>query len=240
MRRPSKALELAGFSRAPDRLRASPSQSRQGPVRPWPPTSASTAASSDVRPSTSDRRAARCQSSIIGIQLVPTSRARRAIARSWIARPVESKTVISSSTGGPARPRRGRRRARSRPRVSAPASTAWTRSPLWLACSQSSAKTRTRDSSSTAISALPGPSAPIRLTCCPGRNEPSSEQDLVPGVIVTRRSEPSASSRPTDLVTVCCRCLQRGGCGLRARPRPRRRWRPRGPGQGTSARRRCR
>ena len=60
-------------------------------------------------------------------------------------------------------------------RVTRPASTACARSPLWDACSQSSQKTRTRASSSTAISALPGPSAPIRLTCWPGRSEPRAK-----------------------------------------------------------------
>ena len=53
-------------------------------------------------------------------------------------------------------------------RVIDPASTARLMSPLWLACSHSSTTTRTRVSSSTAISAFPGPSAPIRLTCWPG------------------------------------------------------------------------
>ena len=37
----------------------------------------------------------------------------------------------------------------------------------------------------TAISALPGPSAPIRLTCCPGRSEPSGSSTSRPGVTVT-------------------------------------------------------
>ena len=43
----------------------------------------------------------------------------------------------------------------------------------------------TRASSATAISALPGPSAPIRLTCWPGRSEPSGSRTSRPGVTVT-------------------------------------------------------
>jgi hypothetical protein len=90
----------------------------------------------------------------------------RAIARSWIASPVESNAVSSS---GDRRP--GASPASTAPswvtfaRPSRPAATARARSPEWLACSQSSQKTRVRASSGAAISALPGPSAPIRLTC---------------------------------------------------------------------------
>ena len=70
-------------------------------------------------------------------------------------------------------------------RVIAPASTAAASSPPWLACSHSSQKTRTRAISATAISALPGPSAPIRLTCWPARSEPSDSSTSRPGVTVT-------------------------------------------------------
>ena len=79
-------------------------------------------------------------------------------------------------------------------RVIAPASTAAASSPPWLACSHSSQKTRTRAISSTAISAFPGPSAPIRLTCCPGRSEPGPSRISLPGVTVTTTSAPSASA----------------------------------------------
>ena len=84
-------------------------------------------------------------------------------------------------------------------RSSLPASTACTSSPLWLACSQSSAKILVRRSSSTAISAFPGPSAPIRLTCWPGWSEPAARSTSWPGVTVTSRSALSASSRLATL-----------------------------------------
>ncbi len=76
----------------------------------------------------------------------------------------------------------------------APASTAAASSPPWLACSHSSQKTRTRRISSTAISAFPGPSAPIRLTCWPGRSEPGPRRISRPGVTVTTTSALSASA----------------------------------------------
>ena len=72
------------------------------------------------------------------------SSAASAIARSWIARPVESKTVASSSLAAPGH-RAGEDVAelRSRPRAGArPPRPRATSSPLWLACSQSSQKTR--------------------------------------------------------------------------------------------------
>ena len=70
------------------------------------------------------------------------SSAARAMARSWIASPVESNNVTSSA---PARPSAARRRvplpAGSHRRASRmPASTAAASSPPWLACSQSSQK----------------------------------------------------------------------------------------------------
>ena len=72
------------------------------------------------------------------------SSAPSAIARSWIARPVESNSVISlarAATLGEAR--RRPRRARSRPRcATTPAATAPVSSPPWLACSHSSQKRR--------------------------------------------------------------------------------------------------
>ncbi len=51
--------------------------------------------------------------------------------------------------------------------------------PPWLACSQSSQNMCVRASSRGAISALPGPSAPIRLTCWPGRSDPFGKQHLM-------------------------------------------------------------
>ncbi len=63
-------------------------------------------------------------------------------------------------------------------RSSTPASTAWAMSPPWLACSHSSEKTRTRASSSTAISCLPGPSAPISDACWPGASDPFGQKHL--------------------------------------------------------------
>ena len=78
-------------------------------------------------------------------------------------------TVISSGLSRPgASPSRMCPSSVTSSRVIDPASTARLMSPLWLACSHSSTTTRTRVSSSTAISAFPGPSAPIRLTCWPG------------------------------------------------------------------------
>ena len=50
-----------------------------------------------------------------------------------------------------------------------------------------------RASSSTAISALPGPSAPIRLTCWPGRSEPRRARPRGPASPSTTRSAASAS-----------------------------------------------
>ena len=108
---------------------------------------------------------------------------------------VEGRDLVRPSAARRPR-RRARRRARSpaRARASRPRPRA-TSSPLWLACSQSSQKTCVRTSSSTAISALPGPSAPIRLTCCPGRSEPGPNSTSCPGVTVTTTSAASASSR---------------------------------------------
>ena len=107
----------------------------------------------------------------------PTSRnAGPAIPRSWIARPVESKSVAVGLAPALRVAREHRAERRSRPhrgdetRRRPPAS-----SPPWLACSQSSQKRRARASSSTATSALPGPSAPISETCWPGPQRAPAE-----------------------------------------------------------------
>ena len=124
------------------------------------------------------------------------SSAASAIARSWIARPVESKIVISSSLLRPlavacedgaeigdvvaVRALRPSRRGRSR-RCGSPAPSR-RRRPL------------PRTISVTAISAFPGPSAPMSDTCWPGRSMPSVITGSCPGVTVTTRSAESASS----------------------------------------------
>ena len=51
-------------------------------------------------------------------------------------------------------------------------------SPLWLACSHSSTTTRARASSSTAISALPGPVGAHEADVLPGPQAPGREEDL--------------------------------------------------------------
>ena len=99
--------------------------------------------------------------------------ARRAIARSWIARPVESKSVVSASSRRPSaspastRPQR-RHVARGRPRRRDRAGQLAAVARLLPVV----AEERPRASSSTATSALPGPSAPISDTCWPGRSDP--------------------------------------------------------------------
>ena len=99
-----------------------------------------------------------------------TSQRRRAIARSWIARPVESKSVTSSALRRPsASPASTRAElGHSLTGHDACRDTAAS-SPPWLACSQSSQNRCARPSSSTATSALPGPSAPIRRDVLAGR-----------------------------------------------------------------------
>jgi len=65
------------------------------------------------------------------------SNAASPIARSWIARPVESNAVISSSDSRPgAVPASTAPRSVTSSRPSTPAPTACASSPLWLACSQ--------------------------------------------------------------------------------------------------------
>ncbi len=134
--------------------------------------------------------------SSVGRGLRPARSRRARSSRSWMASPVESNVVISSPERRPsASPARTAPSSVTCSRCSAPASTARTSSPLWLACSQSSQKACVLTSSSTAISALPGPSAPMRLTCWPARSDPGGRSTSWPGVIVTTRSAASASSR---------------------------------------------
>jgi hypothetical protein len=73
------------------------------------------------------------------------SSAARAIARSWIARPVESNSVTSSSLRRPsASPARTAPSCVTSSRPTMPSSTPAASSPPWLACSQSSQKRRAR------------------------------------------------------------------------------------------------
>ena len=58
-------------------------------------------------------------------------------------------------------------------RDTTPAATPAASSPPWLACSQSSQKRCARESSATATSAFPGPSAPMSETCWPASSESS-------------------------------------------------------------------
>ena len=112
-------------------------------------------------------------------------------------KPVESKSVISSSDRCvPARRRRGPRRAPSRRRAEQTRPRRRARAPRRGSPAPSRRRRPVRRASSAAaISALPGPSAPIRLTCWPGRSEPSPKSTSCPGVTVTTRSAASASSR---------------------------------------------
>ena len=144
----------------------------------------------------------------------PTDRrnARRAIARSWIASPVESKSVVSASSRRPsASPARTAPSVVTSSRVTSPAATAAVSSPPWLACSQSSQKSRPRASSSTATSAFPGPSAPISDTCWPGRRDPGPYSTSWPGVTVITASHlracssESATRPPTASATLARR-----------------------------------
>ena len=105
--------------------------------------------------------------------------------------------MISSSRRAALRRRpRARRRARSRPsRVIAPASTACASSPLWLACSQSSQKIR--HAQQLARPRSPPCRArrrPSGSRAAPARSVPSASRTSWPGVTVTTRSAPSASS----------------------------------------------
>ena len=76
-------------------------------------------------------------------------------------------------------------------------------SPPCEACSQSSQKSLARASSAVAISAFPGPSAPISETCCPSRSEPGVNRIALPGVTVITAS----ASRASASVTTVARCF---------------------------------
>ena len=143
-----------------------------------------------------------------------------AIARSWIARPVESKSVISSS----ARPARGvarehARRARS-PRLAPtpPASTACTSSPPWLACSQSSQKTRARRARRRRSRPCPARRRPSGSRAGPGGASPRRE-DLAPG---RDRHDDVGRERLLREPRDARRRARRGVRGPRRGPRPRR------------------
>ena len=93
----------------------------------------------------------------------------RAIARSWIARPVESNSVISSSSRRPAAsPSRTAPISVTSSRPTVPALTAPESSPPFDACSHSSQNRRTPASASGSISPLPWASAPSAAKCWPG------------------------------------------------------------------------
>ena len=140
-----------------------------------------------------------------GRLLHPEPGARRLARRAARGRPSRSRDPGSRARSSrrrwpPPSPRARRLRRETSPSwvtslARAPASTAWTRSPLWLACSQSSQKTRTRASSPTAISAFPGPVRAHQARVLPGAERAFLDDELAPGVTVTRRSASSASSR---------------------------------------------
>ena len=130
------------------------------------------------------------------VELVRRSSAAIAIARSWIARPVESKTVISSSRAAAlglarehgaelghvrrARARRPRPRRRARRRGS-PAPSRRRRRGRARAPRPRSRPCR-------------GRRRPSGSTCWPARSEPSASRISRPGVTVTTTSAASASS----------------------------------------------
>ncbi len=159
------------------RLLGTRERARASPAAAWSPARSSATA---IRCSTCSslraaaRRLSRAQSSTRGRSSWSAfANAARAIARSWIARPVESNSVTSSALRRPsASPASTAPSSVTPSRVTTPAATAAASSPPWLACSQSSQNRCARPSSSTATSALPGPSAPISETCWPGRSEP--------------------------------------------------------------------
>ena len=132
-----------------------------------------------------DRTPARCDSSTA-----------RQTARSWMASPVESKSVVAS----------GEERPGAAPVSTAPRSVTWSRdtrsactapvsSPPWAACSHSSQNSSQRATASTSASALPGPSAPSMLRCAPGRRSAARTTGSEPGVTQVTTWHASASSR---------------------------------------------
>ena len=154
-----------------------------------------------------------------------------AIARSWIASPVESNVVISSSSRGPAAsPASTSPSWVTRSRSSLPASTAWTSSPLWLACSQSSAKILVRRSSADCDLSFPGPVGAHQAHVLARLERALGEQHLVAG---RHRHEQVGRER---LVTRRHAGADLLGCLLAPARRRRRTGRRRGPGRGTSSR----
>ena len=158
-----------------------------------------------------------------------------AIARSWIASPVESKIVISSAERRPsASPASTAPELGHVARVDAPASTACASSPPWLACSQSSQKMRRARARS------------LRSPPCPARRRPSGSR-AGPAAASLRGAAPRARRDRHEEVGGERLLARRRDAERRARPRrpaarsastsqtPRR-----GRARGTSARRRGR
>ena len=121
-----------------------------------------------------------------------------AIARSWMARPVESKTVISSALSRFFSP------ITTSPKVPAiipgwysPVLIGTLISPEWNACEGSSTKTRARERIFGSSSSLPGASAPIALICVPGCIHSLLTKGVREGVVVTRISQSQARSKET-------------------------------------------
>ena len=131
------------------------------------------------------------------------------IPRSWIARPVESKSVISSSACRPALARGGRPQLADGACPTSPLATGPASSPPVLACFHSSQKRRHREIAAGSSSALPWPSAPRTARCWPGRRSPAKTMGSEPGVQVTTMSCAAASSRSPGPSRVrpraCCR-----------------------------------
>ena len=110
------------------------------------------------------------------------SNAASATARSWIARPVESKTVDSSADRRPsASPAKTAPSSVTSSRCSTPDSTAWTRSPLWLACVQSSQNTRTRANSCDCDLGFPRAVRPHQARMLARAKRALSREDFVTG-----------------------------------------------------------
>ena len=121
-------------------------------------------------------------------------RARREVLHGEPGR-VEDGDLGLGASGRPRAPLRTRPSSGTSSRPMRPASTARAMSPLWLACSHSSQTILARRSSSGSISDLPGPSAPMRLTCWPGRSVPGPTTCSRPGVTVASTSQANASAR---------------------------------------------
>ena len=162
------------------------------------------------------------------------SRAASAIARSWIARPVESNSVISSPVRRPAAsPVSTSPSVVTSSRVTSPASTACASSPPCEACSQSSQKSRARASSESAASALPGPVGAHQRHVLARPERALGEQHLVPGrdrdEQVCGRAPPRATAQlPRRAPRATCRARssftsQSSTCRPAREERPRRR-----------------